>query len=562
MKILNYVKLFSLSELPYKKTHMSPDPILTSAGVYLDDMAKTLPIICASDEFYFFPRASSINSDHIEGMDVDEISDLVGRLEGYLSHITRTNPNELDLEEKIDIKILEGSIKGVLRELRDYPIWRRDPTFYLSILMEALIRFFQGEKSWTQNEQLLTLISDGTILIKNGIRSLKKGDPVPSELSLDAARKMAADCIEFITGTLYEEVKARGLSEEVKRKFEKLIASLEDYRDSLLWVRGDDNFSPGLEYLSSVLKDSYGIERDISEIREIGELYFRENKDSLARLGKKLSGDSWYKAYINYTPPRFNPSDLIGMYHDEAWRIKAFLEDIGILDPSWAEELEINEVPPFLRSVRSAAAYAAPAPGRNEGGTFFIIPTVGKKESDAILSSHREFIFMTAHETYPGHHLLDSVRIGLENPIRSSVESPLFYEGWACYGESLLFDSGYEKDENLALQLFRRDAWRGMRLLIDIDFNRGKINLDDAATMLHGIGRPKVRAKREARRIAMTPGYQLSYALGKYEFLELQDNYRKSVGTRTFYETILFGGEIPFYLIEERLKKSIERKEN
>ena len=104
-----------------------------------------------------------------------------------------------------------------------------------------------------------------------------------------------------------------------------------------------------------------------------------------------------------------------------------------------------------------------------------------------------------------------------------------------------------------------RNAWRGIRLLIDIDFNRGKIDLNDAAAMLHEIGRPKARAKREARRIAMTPGYQLTYALGKYEFLRLQDKYREDTGKRKFYETILFGGEIPFYLVEERLKKSIGR---
>jgi uncharacterized protein (DUF885 family) len=250
------------------------------------------------------------------------------------------------------------------------------------------------------------------------------------------------------------------------------------------------------------------------------------------------------------------------MYRGEAHRIKAFLEDAGIIDRSWGKELEVVEVPPFLRSVRSAAAYAAPATGTDDEGTFFIIPTVGGKDSDVVLSSHREYIFMAAHETCPGHHLLDSVRTGLENPLRASVESPLFYEGWACYGESLLFESGYEKDENLALQLFRRDAWRGKRLLIDIDLNRGKIDLDDAAEMLCEIGRPKARAKREARRIAVTPGYQLTYALGKYEFLRLQDKYREGAGTRTFYETILFGGEIPFYLVEERLKKTIGRNED
>jgi uncharacterized protein (DUF885 family) len=537
------------------------NPILPLAAAYLDDMVKTLPVISASDEFYFFPRASRGQIDHIEGMDVDELSDLIRRLEGFLTQISGMDRKRLDREERIDLVLLAGSIRGVLRELRDYPIWRRDPTFFLTILMEAVTRFSFETEMGISGEGLLQLIVDGTTLIENGMRSLKMKGPVPPELSLDTARKMARDCIDFIGGAFCEEAKSRGASGEVERKIGKLIASLEGFRDCLLGIRGGDTFSPGRSYLSGVLADSYGMERDIPEVLDIGQAFYRENRDSLVRLGKRLSNDGWRSAYSHYTPPRFIPSDLMGMYRAEARRIQEFLEETGDFDPSWARELEIAEVPPFLRSVRSAAAYTAPAPGKDEGGTFFIIPTVGDGGDDGILSSHREFIFMTAHETYPGHHLLDSVRIGLENPLRSSVESPLFYEGWACYGETLLLESGYERDEHLALQLLRRDAWRGVRLLIDIGFNSGSMDIDDAAALLHEIGRPKVRAQREARRIALTPGYQLSYCLGKSEFLNLEKIYGGRMAKRTFYETILFGGEIPFHFISERLAAIREKDE-
>jgi uncharacterized protein (DUF885 family) len=50
---------------------------------------------------------------------------------------------------------------------------------------------------------------------------------------------------------------------------------------------------------------------------------------------------------------------------------------------------------------------------------------------------------LTAHETIPGHHFLDSIRRSLKNPIRRQIESPLFYEGWASYAESMLIEYGY-----------------------------------------------------------------------------------------------------------------------
>ena len=44
---------------------------------------------------------------------------------------------------------------------------------------------------------------------------------------------------------------------------------------------------------------------------------------------------------------------------------------------------------------------------------------------------------------FPGIILLDSIRRKLENPVRRQIESPLFYEGWAYYAESLLTEQGY-----------------------------------------------------------------------------------------------------------------------
>jgi len=112
------------------------------------------------------------------------------------------------------------------------------------------------------------------------------------------------------------------------------------------------------------------------------------------------------------------------------------------------------------------------------------------------------------------------------------------------------------------LQLARRDTWRWARLLIDIGFNKSTMDIDNAVNILHSVGRPRAKAKMEAMRIVTTPGYQLTYALGKYEFMKLRDCYAGDLGQKRFHKTILFGGEIPFGCVERRLVAEMEKGKN
>ena len=73
----------------------------------------------------------------------------------------------------------------------------------------------------------------------------------------------------------------------------------------------------------------------------------------------------------------------------------------------------------------------------------------------------------TAHETWPGHHLLDISRWCLDRPLRRSLEHPLFYEGWACFAEEMTARTGYFADPwdrfILAQRRLRRRPRVGLR---------------------------------------------------------------------------------------------------
>ena len=59
----------------------------------------------------------------------------------------------------------------------------------------------------------------------------------------------------------------------------------------------------------------------------------------------------------------------------------------------------------------------------------------------------------------------------------------------------------------------------------------------------------------EVRRYTLTPGYPLSYLLGKHLILKLRDEIKKRMGNRFsgkfFHDTITANGELPIALLRE-----------
>ena len=174
-----------------------------------------------------------------------------------------------------------------------------------------------------------------------------------------------------------------------------------------------------------------------------------------------------------------------------------------------------------------------------------------------MISSHCPYL--SAHETYPGHHILDHIRIHHTNPIRRQVESPLFYEGWACYAEKLIDELGYVKDPRKQLIGLKRQLWRCLRAMLEVELQTGSITLTHGTKKLESIGFSSSTAQRQIRRFCISPGYQLCYFIGMNEIIRLREKFSSRLGQKTFHDILLGGGEIPFHLVEKRMEVHLEK---
>jgi uncharacterized protein (DUF885 family) len=267
-------------------------------------------------------------------------------------------------------------------------------------------------------------------------------------------------------------------------------------------------------------------------------------------LSKRIdSRKGWDVLVYEKRPSITSSSEFMALYENQVKDLRRFFYAQEIFSFPHGEDVTVLQTPAYLQSLRATASYSAPLTGNRKGkGIFYLTPG---KEDLAKISAHCPYL--SAHETYPGHHILDHLRIHHHNPIRRQVESPLFYEGWACYAEQLLDELGYVRDLRQQLIGLKRQLWRNLRAELDIKLQTGRISLDQAAREIEDLGFSRQRAERQIRRFALTPGYQLCYFMGNHEIVRLREQFSSRLGQKAFHDTLLGGGEIPFHLVEKKL---------
>ena len=299
----------------------------------------------------------------------------------------------------------------------------------------------------------------------------------------------------------------------------------------------------------------------MDEIYQLALEDWEENINQLDALSSKIDpGASWQKLYHAYFPSDIDYRDTIALYTNEIERLRYFFSNQGFSSEDLNRPLEITETPIYLGSVRGAASFAAAITADDREKSYFFIttrlPDHRADQADALLKKrlHREFKMLTAHETIPGHHFLDSIRRRLKNPVRRQIESPLFYEGWASYAEFLLIESGYINSPMDLLLDHKRRLWRSARCQVDVGLTTGKINLEDAIRLLNICGFSHEEAARQVDRFRLNPGYQLCYSLGCHEFKQLKALFGRHIEETQFITFLMEGGELPFHLIKSRFE--------
>jgi len=533
------------------------------AATYFDYLAERFPVMCASDEFDFLPRAENASKhyDKLDKFEAVAIEETIDKLKEFQKDFTLADDDAGDFDNLIDLNLLRANAAGILIELDTKRSWQYNPLLYLKIafigLDHALIKPAMDSKE--VRERALARLSAVPEILKQGMDNIRA---VP-ETYYQASLLMAADCKEYLLeiGRDLSKIFLKHPEGMFTKSLESAVASLEVLVQFLKSKSNEPDRRFAVSTLEASLKNHFLSKRTPDEIFAIAREEWYEILGQLEKLQSQIAPHkTWAELYRAYSPSQGKEAEIIALYGEEIDSLRTFFGRNGFDEKFLSAPIEIDCTPTYLKSVRGSASFAAAFSRDPQEKSYFYIsshfPRHSSKETDNHLQKrlNREYKMLTAHETIPGHHFLDSIRRSLKNPIRRQIESPLFYEGWASYAESMLIEYGYLDHALELLVSLKRNLWRSARCQIDVGLTLGELTAKDAVNLLKICGFASQEASRQLDRFRLNPGYQLCYCYGSHEFKELKKKYGHCLEGNDFHSFLLEGGELPFHLIARRFE--------
>ena len=257
---------------------------------------------------------------------------------------------------------------------------------------------------------------------------------------------------------------------------------------------------------------------------------------------------------------------LVQAHAEKLASLRTFIEQKKLLKLPPVDTLRVLPEPEYKRGA-TGAEYLAPGMLDRSGkwhGTFYVDPVdpswpPEKVESYLRANDWYEITLTSAHEAYPGHHTQTWYARQHPNPLRSTLWSGAFAEGWAMYGERLLVEQGLGGRENARYAL--REAWGGMvvaaNALLDIKLQHGEMTDEEALRLMEEDGfQEKALAEKKLLRAKLDSTQLCQYFLGlnEIEALERDVKARGKFDQRAFNQELIGHGTVPVKILRTFFK--------
>ena len=104
------------------------------ANEYFSLLARSFPVMCASDEFHFLPRVQKAAKflDRLDDLSQEAIAATTDSVRALRAQLQQ-QPAADDFEADIDRQFLLHNIEGLLLEMEEVQSWRHSPLLYLKV---------------------------------------------------------------------------------------------------------------------------------------------------------------------------------------------------------------------------------------------------------------------------------------------------------------------------------------------------------------------------------------------------------------------------------------------
>jgi uncharacterized protein (DUF885 family) len=480
-------------------------------------------------------------------------------------HAIAAGVEELEVEsldDEIDRTALLNELRATEARLLVERPHVRNPEFWLSHVLGALYGLLarpDGEPA-SRAQPALDRLEAMPAFLDAARATLAK----PPSVFVDTALQMLGGGGELVVQTMRTFAPAApGLAERLTAAAEAALKSLAAFGRALQSeIEADAEpraFAVGQDHFELRLHVEHALKENAGELHRYGRRLQAETMAELDALARSIDGDRPWRELVERLREQTPGGDLLAHYSSEVERSLEFVRERGLVAVPDGP-LAVEATPPFLSALIPFAAYEPPPtllPTRV--GRFYVTEPPAELAPDArarLLRDHcvHDLVWTVVHEGYPGHHLQLLTAQGLASEVRRHLWTPVFVEGWALYGETLMAESGFARGPEERLFQLVNLLWRAVRVVLDTALHTGDMTPVQAVDYLVAhLPMERAHAEAEVRRYCATPTYQLSYAVGRREILALRDAWRRRAGPDAplggFHDELLRYGGLPPALV-------------
>jgi uncharacterized protein (DUF885 family) len=473
----------------------------------------------------------------------------------HLAAVVSLDPDGLSPEARFERDLEVHNLRLSLFEADEVRSWERAGTGAAVIGDALFLLFARGAKPLSERLERITDRLEAVPEFLDGSRSRLVGTPVRiwQEVEARYARDLPGlfgDVLATAETTLAPAELAR-----MRRAIATANSCLDDYatwlRDGL--GRATDDWPLGREAYDELVRLRAFGDLDTDTILRIGEEQLITSLEARRAAAREIDPDADVHTVIDRLksdhPATF--AEALDGYRDVMRRARAHIIERGIATIPPDEHVEVIETPEYLRSVMPFAAYFEPARFDDDNVALYIVTPDVDGDPNAMREHYWASISNTSiHEAYPGHHLQLAIAARHPSLSRMLTNAPEFVEGWGMYSEQMMREEGFDDGPAFRLAMYTDVVWRACRIILDIRMHRGELTADEATDFLvEHTSFETANARAEVRRYTYTPGYQLSYLLGKVLILGLREEEKRRLGPaydqRAFHDTLLRNGSLP-----------------
>jgi len=336
-------------------------------------------------------------------------------------------------------------------------------------------------------------------------------------------------------------------------------------RDTVKWLKAQTksakpNFALGAQRLSQMLKDTEMVDVPLERLHAIGEADLKRNQKALAEACSQYAPHKSIEDCVAKMGADKPKGGAVEAARAQLSNLKAFIRKHDLVSIPSNEDALVAEAPTYNRQNAAYIDIVGPYE-KNLPSVYNIAPPdpAWKPEvRDAFLPGKAVLLFTSVHEVWPGHFLQFLHAKQSKSMFGRVYVGYVFAEGWAHYGEEMMWEAGLSGgDPEMHVGQLSDALLRDCRFLSAIGLHTGKMTEDESKALFkRECHQDEGNAIQQAARGTYDPAY-LNYTLGKLMIRKLREDWTAKRGGRKawkeFHDQFLSYGGPPIPLVRQQM---------